>query len=318
MVTEQSNAGGPLAAHLRSLIGKRLQKLESSLKFSAAADPIEAVHDLRVASRRLRAFGVVFRDQIGSKVQARLEKRLKRVTKSAGSTRDWDVQIGLVMAHIERTTSDFERACLEHLLEHLDAERSRAARHAEKRLWKLDVATLSVGLRSALDAAVASLRSPAKQRVHARQLLLQIIDKASETLQPHTGVDETEQLHRLRINVKELRYALELFEPVLGPHYGVLYERATSIQELLGTHHDLVVLGGLVEARAVALEGKNRRSLASGLKAVTQILALDQEQTLARFHSSGFEPRWWRRTVESTLELDSLEERPDSPPPVGG
>jgi CHAD domain-containing protein len=312
MGNEQSKVGGSLGAHLRTLLGKRLQKLESSLKFSAAGDPIEAVHDLRVASRRLRAFGVVFREQIGTKVQARLEKKLKRVTQSAGSTRDWDVQMGLLEGRIERAASDFERACLEHLLEHFDAERSTAATNAEKRLRKLDVTSLSSALASALDDALGSLRSPEMQRSQAREVLLRIIGKASETLQADEGIEHAEQLHRLRINVKELRYALELFEPVLGPHYGVLYERATNIQELLGTHHDLVVLGELVAARAAALEQKKRRSLSTGLKAVTQTLVLEQEQILARFHADGFDPDWWRQSVESALEVDSLE-RPAAP-----
>src|SRR4051812_41121862 len=49
-----------LSDHLAKIVHKRLSQLEEVKHFETAEDPVEAVHDLRVASRRLRAFVDVF------------------------------------------------------------------------------------------------------------------------------------------------------------------------------------------------------------------------------------------------------------------
>ena len=104
-------------------------------------------------------------------------------------------------------------------------------------------------------------------------------------------------MHRLRIAVKKLRYALELFEPVLGASYEALSARAVALQELLGNHHDLVVLSALVEKRAGELNAKPRVALASGMKMVEGTLASEREALVERFRAEGFDPAWWRAGV---------------------
>jgi CHAD domain-containing protein len=303
MTHEATERGEPLVAHLSEVVEKRLRKLERCLKLRAESDSVEAVHDLRVASRRLRAFGVAFRDVLGARVLARLEKRLKRVTKAAGAIRDWDVQIGLCEARIGVASGDVERASLEHLLERFDAERALALRKAEKRLGKVDIEALSSVMGSALEGAVARLPPPHRQRAHAGELLLGLVDNASEHTPLTDGAEDPERMHRLRIKLKELRYALELFQPVLGSQYDVLYERATALVDLLGGHHDLVVLGELVQKRGVELARKNRQTLSTGMSIVEEGLAAERQAVLGRLGSAGFEPDWWRENLKGALEL---------------
>jgi CHAD domain-containing protein len=86
MADAASKNRGPFASHLSTSIEQRLQKLVKSLKDSRHACTVESVHELRVASRRLRAFGVTFREVLGDKTRARLEKKLKRVTRAAAGS----------------------------------------------------------------------------------------------------------------------------------------------------------------------------------------------------------------------------------------
>lgn len=44
-----------LAAHLRAVLDAQLISLQKNWRFREAAPPAKAVHDLRVATRRLRA-----------------------------------------------------------------------------------------------------------------------------------------------------------------------------------------------------------------------------------------------------------------------
>lgn len=302
---EQERAEGAasaLAAHLQGIVKKRLHKLEQCSKPSSTEDPVEAVHDLRVASRRLRALGAVFSTVLGAKAHLRLEKKLKRVTRAAGAVRDWDVQSQLLDTRARRTSSELERACLEHLLESFVPERRRASKKAEARLRKVDVGALSSAVLSSLGEINARLSSGAAQREYAERQLSLLVSNAAELVPPDDGAEHAAELHRLRISLKELRYALELFEPLLGSAYAPLYERASSLQELLGAHHDLAVLGELVEKRGVELAGRQRAALASGMKGLGEALAAERLALAARFREAGFQTDWWRETLKRAFE----------------
>lgn len=302
-MADASNKGrGPLASHLSTSVEQRLQKLVKSLKDSCDERSIDTVHDLRVASRRLRAFGVTFSEVLAPKTRARLEKKLKRVTRAVGALRDLDVLAALTEGRLAAAGSDRERASLEHLLETLDERRSKAAAKAETRLRKLDTHELSRLVRRAAQDVIAQLSPEEGQRAYARTLLERLISDAAEQEPPRDGAEHAEQLHRLRIDIKEIRYALEFFEPVLGTHFDVLYERATALQELLGAHHDLTVLGELVTESGEELARRKRSALSAGLQIAGAGLRAERLAVAERFQSRGFECDWWRNELREALE----------------
>ena len=299
-MSDSPTSNEPLAAHLSGRVEQRLQTLSKSLRDSYTERSIDTVHDLRVASRRLRAFVLVFRDVLSEKAQARLEKDLKRVARAVGALRDLDVLVGLAEGRVAAADSELERAAIEHLLEHLERRRGKVAAAAEAQLKDVDLGSLSRRVRRAARDVIAGLSPPDAQRAHARSLLeRQILDAAQL---PGEGVEPAAQLHRLRIDIKKIRYALELFEPLLGKHFEVLYERATALQELLGTHHDLTVLRELVAKRAAKLARKNRTALSAGLERTGAALALDQQRALTLFAERGFDSNWWRSELRQALE----------------
>jgi CHAD domain-containing protein len=303
MTHASSKSAGLLAAHLSRIVEQRLQKLVTSVKVLSVERSVETVHDLRVASRRLRAFGVTFQDRLGNKTRARLEKQLKRLTKIVGPLRDLDVLVALVeqRAAAAAAASDLERAALEHLLETLDARRSLAAAGAVTRLRKLELQALSDRLRRAARDVAAGLGPDEAQRAYARMLLEGLIVAAAEQEPPRDGVEHVEQLHGLRIAIKELRYALEFLEPVLGEHFATLYARAEALQELLGTHHDLTVLGEIVLEQSQHLAARSRPALAAGLQQASAALLAERRAVLARFECRGFERGWWREQLNLAL-----------------
>ncbi|HKO91227.1 MAG TPA: CHAD domain-containing protein, partial [Polyangiaceae bacterium] len=139
------------------------------------------------------------------------------------------------------------------------------------------------------------------QRSYARALLERLIRGAAEREQRAAGAELAEQLHRLRIDIKKVRYALELFEPLLGEHFQGLNQRATALQELLGAHHDLTVLGDIVAERASELAHKNRRTLSAGLRQAGAALAAEQQAVLARFQERGFDSSGWLDELQRAL-----------------
>jgi CHAD domain-containing protein len=312
MADVSSTDGGALAKHLSTLIEQRLQKLVKSAKESHAERSVDAVHELRVASRRLRAFVLGFSDAIGRKTRSRLEKRLRRVTKSVAALRDLDVLVELVQQRSAGASSELERASLEHLLESLDERRSAVAPKAERRLRKLDLDALSELVRRAASELVAGLEPEESQRAYARALLERLIHAAAEQEPPRDGAEHpepllsepllSEQLHQLRLALKQLRYSLELLEPVLGEPFAEMYARAESLQELLGRHHDLTVLGALIVEQSDELARKDRPTLAAGLQLAASALGAERQAVLERFLSRGFQTDWWLKELSRALE----------------
>jgi CHAD domain-containing protein len=299
----------PLEQHLHSILEKRLAQLAEALEHARrgrAAEAVEAVHDLRVASRRLRAFGVTFRELITEKTRRRLEKTLKRVTRAVGPQRDLDVQLELVEGRLGAAASELDRGALEHLLEFLELRKAQGSRRAERRLGKVQLDAISRHVHRASRAVNRGL-SERDAEAYALSVLDGLVADAADQM-PADGAEDPERLHRLRIDIKELRYALELFEPMLGSRFEGAHARATALQEVLGAYHDLVVLAEVVTERITELRERQRDALARGLDHALEALATERKAVLARILHEGFDPESWR----ALLRPDALQQH-DAP-----
>jgi CHAD domain-containing protein len=266
---------------------------------------VDAVHDLRVASRRLRAFGVTFRDLLAENTRRRLEKKLKPVAQAVGALRDLDVHVELLEERLAETQNEVERAALEHLLEQLTMRRVDVARRAQRRLGKLDVDAIARSVRRALRAVTEGL-AEGGQEGYALSVLEALVGDAAEHLPADGGAiaEDPERLHRLRIDIKELRYCLELFEPVLGPTFPDLYAGVAALQEVLGVYHDLATLAEVIGERSADLRARHRDAIVRGLEGVVEALAADQKAVLDRFLTQGFDPDGWRGALKRALSPD--------------
>jgi triphosphatase len=291
-------------SHLSNVLEQRLRQLGEAALESGQDRSVEAIHDLRVASRRLRAFAVTFEDLLGDSVGKRLEKRLKRVTRAAGALRDLDVQLEALGARLATTQRELERAALEHLLEVLDGQRAKAERRVRRRLGKLELDAVPRLVRRGLRGVKGGLPNADAQRTYALTWLERLVADAAEQAPAPDEAEDAERLHNLRIDIKRLRYALELFEPLLGSGFEALHARATGLQELLGAHHDLVTLGELIRERAAELGERHRDALARGLEAVEAALAEERAEVLRRFRTEGFDPDEWRAALQRALSPD--------------
>ena len=134
-----SNASFREAAEisLRGCLDKLLSKSDAVLK----AEDIEAVHDMRVASRRLRAsitvFGIAFPDP----EYQRFEDEVKRVTQELGRARDLDVMIDS-LNKIALTVARDERVVLDEMIAEKKAERDRQQKRVTQVIHRLEDAKL--------------------------------------------------------------------------------------------------------------------------------------------------------------------------------
>ena len=192
------------------------------LRSRSARDP-EAVHDLRVAIRRLRACLEAFPSVFRSRRVDKLQRQLRRLFRLAGTVRDADIAL-----EIQNGQGDPDRR--------LEKKRRRQARCLRKRLRKRKARKL---LRRVRRVA----RRPKKDRRDAGAVAAAALDQRIGSLLAQGGqavADEADPptLHRLRIAIKKSRYAAEVFLPVSGPGAEVMLDELQEIQTRLGEIQD--------------------------------------------------------------------------------
>lgn len=303
-VNGEARAAGDvgLAAHLGQVVHRRLGQLIENVDFAHKEDAVESLHDLRVASRRLRAFITVFEPVLDPPIVAHVAKPLRRITRAAGVLRDLDVQIAHLEERVPAQTTDAARAALEHLLERISERRRQVQGRAEKRIRRVRLDDVSVGMSAALGETVARLpASPAESAKVVWGLLEPLVEDVEANEPPPGSVAPADALHQLRISFKKLRYALELVAPLLGGDQREIIKRVESLQELLGAHHDLFVIGSLMDDERRRLEETGRHTLPFGLSLLRGELDAEERALFAQFEANRTEPGYFRERIRAAL-----------------
>ena len=194
---------------------------------------VEAVHDLRVAARRLRAAVTLLAENPEGHRARRTHRTLGELARAAGRGRDLDVGIEILEKLPAAASPANER-----LRRALRASRSRARGLAREALLDLDVAHLRRDLRvlvasSQVDREVLTLRLEALRQREER-----IIDGE---LAAGRGRPHPDQLHNARRAARRLRYAAEI-EEMFGGVDSHAANRWRKIQTRLGDIQDRHVL----------------------------------------------------------------------------
>lgn len=112
---------------MRKLIATRFDILWRNIPAAVVGEDIEGVHDVRVASRRLRAAMDVAVDCFPAEWYRPLHRKAKEITSALGAVRDLDVQIEALA--FQRLNSPLEEwSGIDRLLTRLEGERELARR----------------------------------------------------------------------------------------------------------------------------------------------------------------------------------------------
>lgn len=200
---------------------------------------IEAVHQARVATRRLRSDLGTFEGLLESDPGDDLRDELKWVTALLGDVRDADVLIERLssrMAVIPGPAAG-QRAILGRLNARRDDARTRmlAGLRSQRYAILLD-RLVTIAIDPPLSVDGDRLARPLLPRLVSRPWAK--LDKAVE----HLGNDPSDQaLHAVRIAAKRARYAAEAVVPVVGKPARRFAEGVAALQQSLGDYNDTVV-----------------------------------------------------------------------------
>jgi len=191
----------------------------------------EAVHDLRVALRRLRTLLRPARRVYGAKRARAAAEDLRRFAEATSALRDEEV--------LRETLDALD---LPPDLEQAFAAWKARRTHQEQARRAEVVALLRA---SSLDAALARLTlilRPEKARHRSvSKLARRAIKEAARAVRRRVSSDpgDAGAMHALRIRYKRLRYIAELFAPILGPSAEEIARIGARMQRRLGHLHDL-------------------------------------------------------------------------------
>jgi len=243
----------------------------------AGQDP-EGVHQMRVALRRMRSACSLLRREIGAPSLAGFNAEAKWLAQLLGAARDWDVFVRETIIApseaVEKSLFDFDglrTAAEPHRLAAYAALREAlASRRYNRFQLSLRRWIETHGWRNELeDRSLAVLLEPAP--VFACRVLTRLHRTVLRRGDHFRRLEPTAR-HRVRVELKKLRYAVEFFRGALGEsaeakHY---IGQLAQLQDDLGLDHDASVAWPLLCALArdsVALDVQRSIGMVMGWQA---------------------------------------------------
>ena len=217
-------------------------------------DAPDAVHQMRVATRRARSALQAFGQIIDREATRSLGEELKWLAAELGHARDSEVMLERLTADLAAIPPALVVGPVEvRMTGHFTAELAQAGKAA---LHALD-GPRYLRLRDDLDVLLADPPLTPLAGRKAGKALVRPVRRAARRLQralaavpaPEghaaedlgTAVDRDTAIHEARKAAKRARYAAEAALPALGGQASRQAAQAKDLQELLGDHHDSVV-----------------------------------------------------------------------------
>lgn len=231
----------PLREAAGEVLTHRFESVESWLKRATDEgydDPVKAIHQLRVSTRRAGSALAIFSDAVADKPLRKAKKTLKALRRAAGAARDCDVHHALFSAIDDATLNDEELAARDAVLAVLDAEREIASENLREVARVIDASEVRARReRVTRSLRKASIPEDVTLADAASDALPCLIGEVRDCAESHQG--EPAKLHQLRIACKQLRYATEVFAPCFGDDFATdLYPRLKDTQDHLGVIND--------------------------------------------------------------------------------
>lgn len=313
---------GPAPAGMKLVLATRFEELMGWRDLALDWTDPEGVHSMRVASRRLRSALRDFLPYVRKRRLAPVLKRLKRLADLLGEVRDHDVAI-LALEGIQKQAPRESSAAVKELIEARSQLREEARKELEAVLAGEQLADLQSVFAARVDEAVAASERKNKQPAEreptfadmSRAIILARLKEFEKLSNALFRPLDAEPLHEMRIAVKRLRYALELFQRCWGRAMSTHAKRAARIQTALGDIHDCDVWIESAGKQIIRARKQNEQHRVKGL-----IALLNHLNKLRTKHLRRALARWseWEAHDTSGKIRAALAPREDveTPPPL--
>ncbi|MCZ3386216.1 MAG: CYTH and CHAD domain-containing protein, partial [Actinomycetia bacterium] len=246
-------ASAAVAHHLRtqvSAIIKQDQRLRRHLP--------DAVHQYRVAARRLRSVLKAFAPLVDDAWARELRSELGWIASVLSQSRDREVLEARLIDAVKALPPDVDAAAaLVAIQRHLEAELAEANASIELAIASPRYGALMSGLHTAaVDPPTTTLASGKASDVLPPLAQASWNKLAKQGRRLHNELDgHDDHWHRTRITAKRARYTVEACVPVFGGPAKKFAKQLQYVTELLGEHQDAAIAAELVQQLAERSRG---------------------------------------------------------------
>ena len=314
---------------IHRVVNTRLDEMTAlrvkALDWSAPA----GVHDMRVASRRLRSVLADFSPYLRKRRISAAVKEIKAIAEALGKVRDQDVAIkaleslaAIAPAEVSpgiQSLIDNRRTALDKVREQLNAivDQERLVQLRLDFFTDFEASLKPPRSRRKTRHTENVAHDPSYRDVARSTILnrLEELEKLSDSLYHPL---KTKPLHKMRIAAKELRYAIELFDQCWENSIVVFAKKLAKLQTALGDLHDCDVW--IADSGDYLSDPTKQKATGQAAKEqeVAAVWLLAYFVRLRTKHFRNALARWrdWD-TNDSTEQLRKIVQV-DSPPPVSG
>ena len=249
-----------------SYISGQLDKLMKHLQGARTCEDVEDVHQVRVASRRMRAAMRIFTDCFDKKAVANWQKRIKNLLKAFGKARDLDVQIIYLAEQLEQLPAEQKKARpgIRRMLLRWRQQRGAVQPNVVKAIESIEKKQVLTQIHLEMEKNLFLLK-PQKPSVQSPE----VYHRAYEQIRGHLGdlmgrrmaienPDDAEGHHKMRIAAKKLRYVMEICNEAMDDQLKPAIKTVKKVQTLLGDIHDCDVWDCQIDA---FIETERQRAL---------------------------------------------------------
>ena len=230
----QPEPKAPIVAHLKWALAQHVGWLLAHDPGTRFGTEPESLHQMRVATRRLRAVFHTARPILLPTWVMTLEQELTWLSELLGPARDLDVQIAYFMeASAELDARD--RKLLAQFIAHLRTQRDAVQQMVLSELTSARYVELIRRLQQAAQAP-SVVESP----LTVSELATRAFKKLRKAIDRLTPSPSDAALHKIRIKTKRARYAAELAHRSVGKPASRFIKSARAVQDLLGLHQDAI------------------------------------------------------------------------------
>jgi len=224
-----------LTQRLNDHLSKRLRDMRRSYKRSVRKSDPDAVHDLRVATRRVGTVLDVVAFSAPAKAARKTRKKLKRLRHVLSARRDLDVLLNTMQARAKQAASMRRKQLWNIAIHEIRIEGEAARRQSRRWLKHFNLADLERQIRNIVRQRLKDGFSWSDLRAAARRA----DQKLRQAVKEARAASDSSRFHEVRIKTKTFRYMVELDSLLVGiDRSGSLIERLKNIQDELGEWRD--------------------------------------------------------------------------------
>lgn len=225
----------------RKVLGFHFRRMIAHETGARLGEDIEALHDMRVATRRMRVALELFIPFFKKKAVKPYTNGLRSTTRVLGRVRDLDVFLGKLKDYIANLPES-ERLGFEVFLSQWDGKHNKAQskmiRYLDSDRYQLFTHQFGEFLNTPGEGAKRSKTVQPNQVRDLAPIMIYERLAAVRAFEQVLGNATINELHALRMQLKKLRYTIEFFRDVLGPESKDVIRDIKILQDHLGNLND--------------------------------------------------------------------------------